>query len=381
MWRLIRERIGRRRLLLSGAAAGVGALAGSARAAGAEGLSWAPGASGSSAAPGALAGSVSAGTLADGSALGTAAARPTGEQTWSPPFDYRPIIRRPRIEWPNGARVAFWVGLNIEYFEWDRPAIGNSSTTMGLVPDPLNVGWRDYGPRVGIWRQMEVLDKYGLRASVLLNSDVCHHYPEIIEEGNKRNWTWLAHGKTNSAQWTNMPLEEERRAMAEVIGTIRDRTGKQPRGWLGPALTETPNTPEVLAENGVSYICDYCNDDQPYPMKVRAGRMISVPYSLEINDIGLFIGKTTSGPAFYDIVADQFDVLYEDGATRPRVMALALHPMIIGQPYRHKYLDKVLGYITGHSDVWLTTSDEIADWYYQRYYAQEAAQMGLTRAS
>jgi hypothetical protein len=117
--------------------------------------------------------------------------------------------------------VAFWVGLNIEYFEWDRPAIGSSSTTMGLVPDPLNVGWRDYGPRVGIWRQMEVLDKYGLRASVLLNSDVCLHYPEIIEEGNRRNWVWLAHGKTNSSQWTNMALEDERRAMAEVVGTIR----------------------------------------------------------------------------------------------------------------------------------------------------------------
>src|SRR5687768_4903890 len=149
MWRLIRERIGRRRLLLSGAAAGVGALAGSARPAGAEGLSRAPGG---------LADSVS-GPLAGGSSLGSAAARPAADQSWSPPFDYRPIISRPRIQWPNGARVAFWVGLNIEYFEWDRPAIGSSSTTMGLVPDPLNVGWRDYGPRVGIWRQMEVLDK------------------------------------------------------------------------------------------------------------------------------------------------------------------------------------------------------------------------------
>ncbi len=226
---------------------------------------------------------------------------------------------------------------------------------------------------------MDALDKYGMRASVLLNSDVCLHYPEIIEEGNRRNWVWLAHGKTNTDRWTNMSLEEERRAMGEVVGTIREHTGRQPRGWLGPALGETYNTPNVLAENGVTYICDYCNDDLPYPMKVAQGRMISVPYSLEINDLGLFVGKTTSGPAFYDIVTDHFDVLYGEGAQRPRVMALALHPMIVGQPYRHKHLERALSYIDGHDGVWLATSDEIADWYYARYYEQAVAQLSAPR--
>src|SRR5712692_240635 len=181
MWRLIRERIGRRRLLLSGAAAGVGALASTARAAGAQQPAWLP----SIEMPNYTPSRANAG----GASLDSAGApRQAGGDGWSPPYDYQPIIRRPRIEWPNGARVAFWIGLNIEYFVPDKPGTSSSTTTINLQPDPLNVGWRDYGPRVGIWRIMDVLDKYRMRASVLLNSDVCLHYPEIIEEGNKRNW-------------------------------------------------------------------------------------------------------------------------------------------------------------------------------------------------
>jgi len=291
-----------------------------------------------------------------------------GGESAEPPFDYWPITKRPRLEWPNGARVAFWVGMNIEHFDIDRPATSISTATIMHTPDPLNYGWRDYGPRVGIWRFMDVMDKYDMRASAPLNSDVCLHYPEIIEEGNRRRWVWLAHGRNNSYRWSNMSLEEERPALAQVISTIRQHTGQQPRGWLGPGLTETWNTPDLLAEQGVSYILDWNNDDQPYPMKIRQGRMISVPYSIEINDISLFVGKTVDGPTFLQIVKDQFDVLYADGAQRPRVMAIAVHPFIIGQPYRHKYLDQALEYITSHDGVWKTTSDEIADWYYQRYY-------------
>jgi allantoinase len=285
-------------------------------------------------------------------------------------YEYWPLSRRPRLEWPNGARVAFYIGLNIEHFEFGKPATSIYGGTANLVPDPLNHGWRDYSPRVGVWRMMDLLDKYGIRASVLLNSDVCHYYPEIIEEGNKRNWVWLAHGKTNSQVWTGMSLEEERRALTEVVTTIKDGTGQQPKGWLGPALSETLNTPDLLAELGLSYILDWCNDEQPHPMRVKQGRMISVPYSIEVNDIGLFLGTGLTGPQFHQMLVDQFDVLYEDGARTGRVMAVCLHPFIINQPFRHKYLDTALDYITRHENVWVTTSDDIADWYYQHYYAE-----------
>jgi peptidoglycan/xylan/chitin deacetylase (PgdA/CDA1 family) len=167
-----------------------------------------------------------------------------------------------------------------------------------------------------------------------------------------------------------MSLEEERRALTEVVTTIKDGTGQQPKGWLGPALSETLNTPDLLAELGLSYILDWCNDDQPHPMRVKQGRMISVPYSIEVNDIGLFLGTGLTGPQFHQMLVDQFDVLYEDGARTGRVMAVCLHPFIINQPFRHKYLDTALDYITRHENVWVTTSDDIADWYYQHYYAE-----------
>ena len=367
MLRLIRERIGRRRLLLSGAAAGVGMWADTTqRTTAAETRTQ----------PGTAARDYARPPRAMTARRVASASGPEPQTGDFPParWSFSRITRRPALEWPNGARVAFWIGYNIEYFEPGKPSTSISTATTNLDPDPLNAGWREYGHRVGVWRMMELLDKFNMRASVLLNSDVCHHFPEIIEEGNKRRWAWLAHGKTNTNRWTNMTAEEERVALADVVNTIREHTGQPPKGWLGPALGETYNTLDLMAEQGMTYTCDWCNDDQPYPVRVRQGRMISVPYSIELNDISLFIGKTVSGQQFCDIVTDQFDVLYEEGAQRPRVMCLALHPMIVNQPFRHKHLARVLDYITSHDRVWLPTSDEIADWYYTHYYVQAIAQ-------
>ena len=294
-------------------------------------------------------------------------------------YEYVSIVRRPKLEWPKGCRVAFWIGLNIEYYEVDKPSTSIHPGTAQCVPDPLNYGWRDYSPRVGVWRMMKLLDKHGIRASVLLNSDVCKFYPEIIVEGNKRNWVWLAHGKNNSILQTNMSIEKERKFLTDIVTTIKKGTGKQPKGWLGPALTETFNTPDLLAELGLNYTCDWCSDDQPYPMHVKKGKMISVPYSIEVNDIPLVLGQGMSGPDFYQLLVDQFDVLYEEGAETGRVMAVALHPFLTSQPFRHKYLDKALEYITRHNKVWLTTSDEIADWYYEHYYDKAATQAKATK--
>ena len=288
-------------------------------------------------------------------------------------YSYYPTIRRPRIEWPNGARVAFWIGLNIEHYLIDQPSTSIAPMTTHLTPDPMNAGWRDYGTRVGIWRQMRMFDKFNIRASVLLNADVCSYYPEIIEEGNKRGWVWLAHGKNNSTLEANMNEDEERAYLTGVVTTIREKTGKQPRGWLGPALTETWNTPSILAELGVSYICDWNCDDQPFPMRAKQGRMNGLPYSIEVNDIPLFLGKSLAGEDFEQLLKDQFDVLYEEGAESGQVMAIALHPFITGVPFRARYLERALEYIAGHDKVWLATSDEIADFYYERYYEQDLA--------
>ena len=300
-------------------------------------------------------------------------------------YSYWPIIERPRLEWPDGKRIAFYLGLNIEHYEIDKPSTSIFANTASLAPDPLNYGWRDYGPRVGLWRMMEVMDKHGVRGSVLLNSDVCTRYPQIISEGNKRGWVWLAHGKNNAIFEAGMSLEEERAYLTDVVSTIRQHTGQQPQGWLGPALTETFNTPDILAELGLTYILDWCNDDQPYPVNVKSGRMISVPYSIEVNDIPLFVGKSLSGEDFYRTLVDQFEGLYEAAGTSGLVMALAVHPFVIGLPFRLKYLSRFLAHITAEKGVWVTTSDEISAWYMERYYQQarkaQPAMVGATPGS
>ena len=300
-------------------------------------------------------------------------------------YSYWPIIERPRLEWPDGKRIAFYLGLNIEHYEIDKPSTSIFANTASLAPDPLNYGWRDYGPRVGLWRMMEVMDKHGVRGSVLLNSDVCTRYPQIISEGNKRGWVWLAHGKNNAIFEAGMSLEEERTYLTDVVGTIRQHTGQQPKGWLGPALTETFNTPDILAELGLTYILDWCNDDQPYPVNVKSGRMISVPYSIEVNDIPCFLGHGMSAAEFEQTMVDQFEGLYEAAGTSGLVMALAVHPFVIGLPFRLKYLSRFLAHITAEKGVWVTTSDEISAWYMERYYQQarkaQPAMVGATPGS
>jgi allantoinase len=276
-------------------------------------------------------------------------------------FDYSPIVERAPIRWPGHARIAFYVGLNVEHYQVGRPATSIFDGTASLVPDPLNYGWRDYGPRVGIWRLIESLDRHGIRASALLNSDVCLRYPQIIEAGLARNWAWLAHGKDNSTFQAGMSADEERIYLARVVDTIEKATGRRPRGWMGPGLTETFRTPGLLADLGLSYVLDWTNDDQPYPLNVAG--MLSVPYSVELNDVGLFIAKSLRGPDFVQMVRDQLDQLYADAAGGGRVMALALHPFVIGQAFRLRYLDQALEYVASHPGVWLTTSDEIAEHY------------------
>ncbi|MFN6542289.1 polysaccharide deacetylase family protein [Mycolicibacterium nivoides] len=277
--------------------------------------------------------------------------------TLQPPFTYSPITERAPIHWPGGARVAVYIGLNVEHFLPDRPSTSIWPGTAELTPDALNYGWRDYGARVGIWRTIEALDRHGIRPSVLLNSAVIEHHPQIVAAGVERDWAWLAHGQTNSILHTGFDVDEERRILAEIAEDIADATGRRPRGWMGPGLTETANTPELLAELGFHYVLDWTNDDQPYPLTVPG--MLSVPYSVELNDLLIF-GKGFTGSEFVQMVIDQYEQLHADSAESGRVMALALHPFVIGQPFRHKYLDQVLEYLAAQPDAWLTTSDEIA---------------------
>jgi len=280
-------------------------------------------------------------------------------------YDYQPITTRPTLKWPGDARIAVWVSPNIEYFHIDQP-IPNFG--MSQVPDVRGYSQRDYGARVGVFRMMEVLDKYAIRASAQLNSECCIHHREIIDEGVKRDWEWLGHGVTNNLPLTAYPAVDELSVLRQVRDEIAAGTGTAPRGWLGPALAETFDTPDHLAAAGFDYLCDWGFDDQPVAMRVKTGRMIVVPYEQGINDINFFFRSNYTPAEYLRQVCDQFDVLYRDGERSGTVMCIPLHPFIIGVPLRIKYLDLALEYICSHDGVWLTTGGEIADWYYEHYY-------------
>jgi peptidoglycan/xylan/chitin deacetylase (PgdA/CDA1 family) len=231
----------------------------------------------------------------------------------------------------------------------------------------LNYSWRDYGVRVGIWRMMEVMEKHGVKGTVALNSDVCRHYPRVIEGGNQLGWEWMGHGNNNSTLINRQSEDEERELVNAVVDTIETGTGKRPRGWLSPALSESHRTLDLLAEAGIHYVANWVNDEQPYPMRVKTGSMLSLPYSIEINDIPAFLDQGQSAEAFGRMICDEFDGLYEDGVKSGRVMSICLHPFLIGHAYRSKYFAKALEHITSRQEVWITTGSEIADWYKTNY--------------
>jgi peptidoglycan/xylan/chitin deacetylase (PgdA/CDA1 family) len=275
-------------------------------------------------------------------------------------YEYSAIVDRPKLAWPQGARVAFYAGLNIEHFEVDKPSTSIWEGTSALVPDPLNHGWRDYGNRVGIWRLIEIFDRHGVRPSILLNADAADRYPQIVDAGNARDWAWLAHGKNNSNLLTGIDEARERALLTEIVETLERVTGTRPRGWLGPGLSETFNTPRLLHELGLDYVLDWTADDQPFPLAGAPG-MWSVPYTVELNDLGMFLSRGMTGPEYAQAVKDAYDQLYEDASDGSgRVLALALHPFVIGHPTRAKYLAEAIAYVAGHPGSWVTTSDEIA---------------------
>ncbi len=280
-----------------------------------------------------------------------------------PPFSYSPISTRPRLAMPGGARVAVWAGLNIEYYDFLEP-IGSIRGETVQPPSPPAFGWYQYGLRVGVFRLEEMLSAHGLRASVLLNSDVCAAYPEVIAAGNESGWEWVAHGKRNQINPHSFSSKEEEAVFLEqMLKEIERETGRPARGWMGPGMSESHHTLEILAELGLDYVCDWVADDQPFWLHAGGRLLVNVPYAVDgLNDTRQR-GAAFSGRAYYELIVDQFDQLYAEGGTQPRVMCLALHPHITGQPFRARNFDRALDYIAGHAGVWFPTAAEIADWY------------------
>jgi peptidoglycan/xylan/chitin deacetylase (PgdA/CDA1 family) len=290
------------------------------------------------------------------------------------PLPYLSIRRRPRLEWPGGARVALWVAPNVELYEL-MPPRNPLFTAWGRVPAPpdaMSYGYRDYGSRVGFWRMLEVLDRHGVRATASLNVAVLDHFPEIGSAMAERGWAFMGHGLYNTRFLYGISAEDERALYRDMQETVRRRTGTEMRGAFGPHASLSPHTMDVLAEEGFLYSADWLVDDQPFPITTRSGRLVGVPYSFELNDGPLFLGPHGEEELLRRC-RDQFDVLYEEGAEGGRVMCIALHPFLTGQPHRVDYLDEALGYVLGHEGVWQATGDEIAQWYLDHAYDEALA--------
>src|SRR5262249_24007205 len=302
--------------------------------------------------------------LTAGLGRGVAHAQTLGAMRRSNRYDDSIITERKPFTWPGNKTLAVWIAPNVEVWHYDLPAgTGVSPNPTNRVPDVINYAWREYGIRVGLGRFFDVLDAAGVKATVALNSQYCETFPKAMDEMKKRGWEFMGHGTTNSESLQGLGPDKEKVVITHVLKTIEQATGKRPRGWLGTGLTETHNTLDILAEAGVVYCGDWNNDDQPYPMKVKSGKMYAIPYCMEINDIGQYIRKGYTGEQYYRALMDQSEQLLADSRKQPRVMGIPLHPMISGQPLRIKYLARALTEMKKQDRVWFATGGEIIDAY------------------
>ncbi len=265
---------------------------------------------------------------------------------------------------PGGARLALHVIVNVEVWEYARamprtalpPPAGG-----GTVPDVPNFAWYQYGQRVGIWRLLDTLARHGVRATLSVNSAVCREYPEIIERTFGAGWEMMPHGVV---QRTMATVEDEGAVVREALDELESATGRRPRGWLGPALVETPQTLDVLARAGLEYCCDWGPaDDVPYDLDVAGARMVAVPYPIETNDIVVFAVERHPARELETRCLDALEVLHAESAQSPRVLALALHPYLTGTPHRIAVLDRILAAATQRYGATALTASELLDWY------------------
>lgn len=284
---------------------------------------------------------------------------------------YLPITDRPRIRWPNDARVALWIAPNVEHYEYLPPRDAQRNTwTRSPHPDVQGYGYRDYGNRVGFWRMAEVLDQFGVVATASTNLAVFDHYPEVGAAMVDRGWEIMSHGIYNTRYISSLDETAERAFYIECIEALRSHTGQQLRGMLGPAVSNTVATPDLIAEAGLIYHADWFHDDQPVPLATRSGqRLISVPYSMELNDVPVFTQHFDT-TEFVAMAKAQLDVLRReaDDDAGGRVMCVALHPYLMGMPHRVDGLAAMLDYLMSHDDVWQTTASRIAEHYLEHHY-------------
>ena len=278
-------------------------------------------------------------------------------------ISYSPITQRRPLKLPGGARMVVWTIVNVE--EWDidqtMPRTVLTPPAGGApMPDIPNWAWHEYGNRVGFWRFIETLDALSIKAALAINGTAVKAYEAISRAALERGWEFMGHGYT---QRNMQKVENEKEDIARTTEAIRAFTGKRPRGWLGPGLTETWETPDLLVEAGYTYVADWVLDDQPVWLKTRTKPILNVPYTQECNDVAMMLIQHHEAGEYYRRAMDQFEQIYADSRDSARVMALVVHPYIMGAPHRAKYYRRALQDISAHRNVLFWTGEQIADWY------------------
>jgi peptidoglycan/xylan/chitin deacetylase (PgdA/CDA1 family) len=277
---------------------------------------------------------------------------------------YSALRDRPRLVWPNNARLALWIVPNIEFFEY-MPGRNHSRDPWPRMPHPdiRGYGLTDYGSRVGFWRMLDAFDDYKIRATMSLNVACYAHFPEIREACEARGYDAMSHGVYNSEYISELSEADERADIRRTQDLFRDLSGRELTGWYSSAGSPTLITPDILADAGIEYFVDWMYDDQPFPMKVKSGQLISMPYSMDPNDAWNFRGPGVEAAEFVNTIKDQFDRLYKESEHTGLVMNLALHPYVFGQPHRIDHLRRLFDYIFSHDGVWQATGIDIARWF------------------
>jgi len=277
--------------------------------------------------------------------------------------DYSAIVERPPLRLPGHARLVLWPIVNLEVWDIGRPMprqVLPAPTGASLLPDVPHWSWHEYGMRVGVWRFFELFRARGIKPTLAINARVCEDYVRVAEEARREAWEFMGHA------YDQMPIHkhENQRDMINRSMDILERfTGKRPLGWLGPGLTQTYETPELLAAAGVKYIGDWVYDDEPDIIRTANGPLVTLPYTVELNDIAMMIVQHHESDYLLRRAIDAFDRLYAEGEHRAKVMAVAIHPYISGQPHRIKYLEAIYDYAAKFDGVLHWNGEQILEWY------------------
>ena len=285
-------------------------------------------------------------------------------------YRFSPIAAREPLRWPEGARVAFCVIVNLEHYELEPPedaftlARRYGPARLRPFPDITRASHREYGNRMGIFGIMKLLDDYGIRATAAVDAMLAESNPFLVNEVMKREWDVIGHGvSANRLITSHMSEEQEREHIGRCVSAIEKAAGRRPSGWLGVEYSESTRTPHLLAEHGIRYVCDWTVDEQPHAMSVRGGVLYSLPVTTELDDHTALGVRNVPITEYARMAEDTFDVLYEDGAENGRTLVYSIHPWIMGQPYRLKYLERILAHVSGREHVWKATGAEIVDWF------------------